>query len=386
MRSIIPYAIAAAVLLSFLALNIAVYRNLSRIHPKRIRLIRLAFAMGNLFWLALPFLITMRVSMAMILARSVLGPPWFSWLIFLILYGVFLAVSRLMWLVARRDLPFAQFASMPSRLFLAAGTVAFAAGFYSALVPLRVATERIALPDLPPAFHGYRIALISDLHVGLFTRRARLAEISRTVSSLDPSVVLVAGDFVDDASYFVPKFIEGFSNLDRELPVLAVLGNHEIYGDPEAVVQKLRAQSRVTLLLNEAWTTRRGDQAISIAGVSDEAAKGRGAPEWMRPDLNKAMEEVPPDSFTLVLAHQPKAFDEAIARKIPLTLTGHSHGGQFGFRRLNWSLAGVFIPYHMGLYEVAGSKLFVTTGAGYWVVPFRLGMSPEVILIELTRE
>lgn len=386
MTSIVPYAIAAGVLLSFLSLNIAVYRALTRIHPKRIRLVRLAFAIGNLFWIALPFLFTMRGSMAMILARSVLGPPWFSWLIFLILYGAFVAISRLLWLLARRGRPFAQFVAMPSRLFLAAGMLAFAAGFYSALVPLRVATERVALSDLPTAFNGYRIALISDLHVGLFTRRARLAEISRTVNSLDPSVVLVAGDFVDDASYFVPKFVEGLENLNPEVPVLAVLGNHEIYGDPESVVQKLRAQSRVSLLLNEAWTTRRGDQSISIAGVSDKAAEGRGAPEWMRPDLSKAMGKVPPGSYTLLLAHQPNAFDDAIAMKIPLTMTGHSHGGQFGFRRLNWSLAGVFIPYHMGLYDVAGSKLFVTTGAGYWVVPFRLGMSPEVILIELTRE
>ncbi len=386
MTSIVPYVIAALVVISFLTLNVIVFRALIRIHPKRVLFVRLAFTIGNLFWLALPFLFTMRGSMAMILLRSFLGPPWFSWLIFLILYSAFLMVVALLWLPARRRVPFAQFASKPSRVILVLGALIVVAGFYSALVPLRVAYVRIPLSDLPPAFDGYRIALISDLHVGLFTRSSRLHEISRALNSLDPSVVLVAGDFVDDASYFVPKFVEGLSSVRDGVPILAVLGNHEIYGDPEKVVERMRAQSRVSLLLNDAWTIRRRDQALSIAGISDHAAEGRNAPDWLRPDLGKALQAVPAGSFPLLLAHQPKAFEDAVASRIGLTMTGHSHGGQFGIRRWNWSLAGVFIPYHMGLYESGGSNLFVTTGAGYWVVPFRLGMSPEVVLIELLRK
>ncbi|HUF16867.1 MAG TPA: metallophosphoesterase [Thermoanaerobaculia bacterium] len=386
MTSIVPYVIAALVFISFLTLNVIVYRALIRIHPKRVLFVRLAFTIGNLFWLALPFLFTMRGSMAMILLRSFLGPPWFSWLIFLILYSAFLMVVALLWLPARRRVPFAQFASKPSRVILVLGALIVVAGFYSALVPLRVANVRIPLSDLPPAFDGYRIALISDLHVGLFTRSSRLHEISRALNSLDPSVVLVAGDFVDDASYFVPKFVEGMAGVTDGVPILAVLGNHEIYGDPEKVVERMRAQSRVSLLLNDAWTIRRRDQALSIAGISDHAAEGRNAPDWLRPDLGKALQAVPAGSFPLLLSHQPKAFEDAIASRIGLTMTGHSHGGQFGIRRWNWSLAGVFIPYHMGLYESGGSNLFVTTGAGYWVVPFRLGMSPEVVLIELLRK
>ncbi len=386
MTSIIPYAIAALVLLSFLALNVVCYRALTRIHPKRAGIVRAGFVIGNLFWLALPFLFTMRGSMNMILLRSFLGPPWFSWLIFLILYSAFLAIVALSWLPWRSRRTFASYASKPSRLFLAAGALFAIAGFISALVPLRVATVKVPLADLPSSFHGYRIALLSDLHVGLFTRPGRLRQISRAVNSLDPEVVLVAGDFVDDASYFVPKFVEGMSGIASGVPILAVLGNHEIYGDPEQVVAKLRAQSRVSLLLNETWNTQRGGDSLSIAGISDQAADQRNSPAALRPDLGRALGQVPSGSFPLLLAHQPAAFDEAIASGIGLTMTGHSHGGQFGIRRLNWSLAGVFIPYDMGLFESADSKLFVTTGAGYWVVPFRLGMSPEVVLLELVRE
>ena len=86
-----------------------------------------------------------------------------------------------------------------------------------------------------------------------------------------------------------------------------------------------------------------------------------------------------------MLAHQPKAFADARPRAIPLTLCAHSHGGQCGFRPLHWTLAGVFIPYDMGLYRRGASQLYVHTGAGYWLLPWRLGITPEIVLIELHR-
>lgn len=72
-----------------------------------------------------------------------------------------------------------------------------------------------------------------------------------------------------------------------------------------------------------------------------------------------------------------------IRRRIPLTLCGHTHGGQFGIRPLGWSLAGVFLKYHMGLYKEGDSQMYVNTGTGYWLVPVRLGMTPEITVVEL---
>ena len=384
--SFLPFLVAGFVLLFFFALNYVCYRALIRLHPDAKTLIRGFFIAGNLFWPALPLLFMLGGSFLMILLRSFLGPPWFSWLIFLILYSSFLLLVSLTWILAGRKRPFAEFVRGASAIFLTLLAVTVIAGYYSALVPLRTPVHRVSLPALPSELEGVRIALLSDLHVGLFTRTARLAKISQAVNGLDPDLVLVAGDFVDDASYFVPKFLEGMSHVDESTPIFVVLGNHEIYGDPELVVGKMRAQSRVSLLVNESAMFRKGDAAIAVVGVSDPAAEGRGAPEALRPDLKRALKGLPSGAFPIVLAHQPKMFAEAAAAGIPLTVTGHSHGGQFGIRALGWSLAGVFIPYDMGLYEEARSKLFVTTGAGYWVVPFRLGMSPEVVLIELTRE
>lgn len=381
--SVLPFLVAAAVLLFFLGLNLICYRVLTRAHPRAAALIRALFIAGNLFWLALPLLFFMGGSQLMIVLRSFLGPPWFSWLIFLLLYSSFLLFVGMARLISGSERKFAEFARRPSAVFLLALALAVVAGYYSALVPLRTPVKRVQLEGLPAELDGVRVALLSDLHVGLFTRPSRLERISRAVNGLDPDIVLVAGDFVDDASHFVPKFVKGMSAVEPDTPVFAVLGNHEIYGDPERVVSRMRAQSRVELLVNETALVRKGNATLAIVGISDPAAEGRWAPESLRPDLNRALEGVPAGAFPILLAHQPKSFEEAAAARVPLTLTGHSHGGQFGIRALDWSLAGVFIPYHMGLYAKAGSQLFVTTGAGYWVVPFRLGMSPEVVLIEL---
>src|SRR5205814_3965634 len=116
-----------------------------------------------------------------------------------------------------------------------------------------------------------------------------------------------------------------------------------------------------------------------IAGLSDYAAR---VPR-LRPDFNAALAHMPSGSMPLIISHQPRSFDEARARRLPLTVCAHTHGGQLGFRPLHWSLAGLFLPYHMGLYRTGDSQLYVNTGTGYWLLPFRLGMTPEITLIEL---
>jgi predicted MPP superfamily phosphohydrolase len=85
------------------------------------------------------------------------------------------------------------------------------------------------------------------------------------------------------------------------------------------------------------------------------------------------------------LSHQPTIIKEARRHAVPLALCGHTHGGQLGFRPLRWSLAGLFLPYHLGLYDVPPTQLYVNTGTGYWLFPFRLGMTPEITIVELSR-
>ncbi|MGZ5476132.1 MAG: metallophosphoesterase [Thermoanaerobaculia bacterium] len=358
----------------FAIFNFAAIRTLLLVHPRRKRLIIAAAVIGNLMWLFFPLLRTL-TPMGRI-TRAVFGPPWFAWNSFTILYSAFTLVLAILRLPLLGRVSFAKFARGPSTVVLSLGLLASMAGLYQALVPLRVEHVPIEVEGLPAGAEGTRIALLADLHVGLFTRRSRLQQFFETARELRPDVVILAGDLVDDDPYFVPQLLEGTRFLDPHTPLLAVLGNHEMYGDPDRVIAGLRG-SRIRLLVNEGIPFR----SLWLAGISDYAAQQKD----LAPDIARAVNTRPPATLPILLAHQPKAFDEARSRHIPLTLVGHTHGGQCGIRPLRWSLAGVFLPYHMGLYRRGASQLYVNTGTGFWFVPFRLGMTGEITLIELRR-
>lgn len=349
--------IAAAI---FLILNVIAISQLLRLHPRRRRLVIAIASICNLMWLFIPIL-NARTDFSRAV-RAILGPPWFAWLCFILIYCVYL---MLVFILRVPRVP-------ASRIFLWTTLVALVAGVYTALVPLDVERVPVVLDGLPPSLHGTKIAIIADLHVGLFTRPSRLRRIFTTAAGLSPELVVIAGDMVDDDPTFTTKLLDATRALPPSVPLIAVLGNHEMYGAPHEVIERLRG-SRIRLLVNEGMPLH----GLWIAGLSDYAAQ---LPE-LKPDFGAALSQQ--SGFPIVIAHQPKAFPEAEQRKLPLTLCAHSHGGQFGFRRLGWSLAGVFLPYHMGLYRRGVSQLYVNTGTGYWLLPWRLGLPSEVTLIEL---
>lgn len=366
-------------LLLFLPFNWLAYRQLVRIHPRRRRWILSALILGNLMWPFFPLLRSF-TDFARI-TRAILGPLWFGWTVFTLLYSLLLLVVLLAWIPFFRRMPFAQFARWPSRIFLVTGAIACVIGYYQAIVPLRIEHVPVRIANLPPSADGMKIALLGDLHVGFFTRPSRLQTIFATTARLNPDVVLIAGDMIDDDPHFVPKLLAGTSALPSSTPVYGVLGNHEMYGDPLLAIERLQG-SRIRLLLNEG-TAMRG---IWIAGVSDPAARDavQQQPQLM-PNLTRALHAKPAAMLPIVLAHQPKILDDALRHQVPLVLAAHTHGGQFGIRPLGWSLAGVFLRYHMGLYSIGATRLYINTGTGYWLFPFRLGMTPEITLIELRR-
>ena len=331
----------------FAAMNAITIWQLIRLHRRKATVIAIA-VICNLMWLFLPWL-NARTDFSRAI-RATLGPPWFAWLCFVLVYPV---AALLSFLVR---------SAWPSRIFLWTTLVAIPVGVYSALVPLDVERVSVAGPNA-------RIVLIADLHVGLYTRPSRLRQIFATAESLHPDIIVLAGDLIDDDPFYVPKLLAA---IPSSTPVFAVLGNHEMYGQPLEVIERLRG-SRVHLLVNEGAAFG----PFWIAGVSDYAAT---LPE-LRPDLDRAL--AGQHGFPIVVAHQPKVFDAVIARKLPLALVAHTHGGQFGFRALHWSLAGLFLPYHMGLYRRGASQLYVNTGAGYWLLPWRIGVIPEITLVEL---
>lgn len=362
----------------FVSVNVAAVRTMLRIHPRRRRWIIAAVVLGNLMWLFLPLL---RQSNAFIrVIRATLGPLWFAWNSFSILYAVLMMIVAAAWLISGRRFDFGAFARWPSRLFLTLVLIGSIAGIYHALVPLRIERVPVELHNLPPAAEGTRIVLLADLHVGLFTRPSRLDRIFSTARALEPDAVVILGDLIDDDPYFVPKLLAGTRALAPSTPLLAVLGNHEIYGDPLRVMRQLNG-SRIQLIVNDGVPLG----SLWIAGTGDRAAEQMPPHGTLRPDLDAALKRRPAGAFPIIVSHQPRIFHEARARNLPLTLTAHTHGGQCGIRPLGWSLAGVFLEYHMGLYRWGASQLYINTGTGYWLVPFRLGMTPEITLIEVRR-
>jgi len=359
-------AIAVAI---FLIANVAAFRVLVRVHPRRRRMVIALIVIGNVMWIFFPIL-NARTDFSRF-ARATFGPPWFAWTCFAILYSAFALLLAIAWLPFQRRMPFAGFARWPSRIFLWATLFALVTGVWNALVPLRI--ERV--PIVATGAPAFRIALISDLHTGLFSRASRLEQIFVTAAAQKPDVILLAGDNVDDDPIFTAKLLAATRVLDPHMPLLAVLGNHEMYGQPLEVIDRLRG-SRIRLLVNEGAAIH----DVWIAGISDFAAR---TPK-LEPDFDAALRGRN-GTFPILLAHQPKAFAEAIKRGLPITICGHSHGGQCAVRPLHWSLAGVFLPYHMGLYRRGQSQVYVNTGTGYWLFPWRfgIGISPEITIIEI---
>ncbi|HEX9982083.1 MAG TPA: metallophosphoesterase [Thermoanaerobaculia bacterium] len=368
----------AVILFVFVPFNLITCRQLLRLHPDRRRWILGTAIAGNLMWLFFPFLRSSTPVMRAL--RATLGPVWFGWTSFAILYSILMLLVLLAWLPVMRRYTFVQVGRWPSRLFITTMIAGFLVGCWQALVPLRVEQVRVPVAGLPAALEGRRLVLMGDLHVGLFTRPSRLDRIFSTASALRPDAVLIAGDLIDDDPHFVPKLLAGTRTLSPDIPLFAVLGNHEVYGDPTSVIHQLRG-SRIRLLVNEGVNL----DGLWIAGMGDVAAQQLREPlrRDLMPNLDKALASRPPSAPVVVLSHQPRIFPESQKRRLPLTVSAHTHGGQCGFRPWRWSLAGVFLKYHMGLYQEGLSALYINTGTGYWLFPFRLGMTPEITLIEL---
>ncbi|HET9868888.1 MAG TPA: metallophosphoesterase, partial [bacterium] len=220
------------------------------------------------------------------------------------------------------------------------------------------------------------------LHVGLFTRPSRLRQFVRLALAEKPDLIAIAGDITDDNAYYIPKFLRSLKAVEAHIPMVAILGNHDLYGGGHETIAELRG-SPLRILVNEGFALRRGKAALWVAGLSDDAARRHQRFNDLLPDLGLCLKGRPKGAPTVLLAHQPHAFEEAAKRGVELTLSGHTHGGQLGIRFLDWSLAKVFTPWHMGHFQRGKSRLYVTVGTGFWMVPFRFGLPPEISILEL---
>jgi predicted MPP superfamily phosphohydrolase len=238
------------------------------------------------------------------------------------------------------------------------------------------------VPGLPPAFDELRIAQLSDLHIGPHTPRRFLARVLEATQALCPDLIAVTGDLIDDRAEDVAVYERALGALAAPLGVYVIPGNHEVYAGWDAVEDALRSANVGTLLLNDAVLVRRGDQAIALVGTGDPAGGHRGSSR-AAPDIDRAMAAVPEDATVIAFAHNPALWPALANRGVALTLSGHTHWGQFALPRIGWSLASPFLEHAMGAHVERDSLLYISPGTGYWGIPFRLGASPEITLLTL---
>lgn len=254
---------------------------------------------------------------------------------------------------------------------------------------VREVEARVA--NLPAAFDGLRIVQVSDIHLGPQTSRRFLAKITRAVTSLHADVVTVTGDLVDDRpedTHYFARWIEQLQDASKPgHGVYLIPGNHDVYAGWAQVASALTEQTRAHVLVNEAQILTRGGAALALVGVGDPAGRGRSEIDGssVAPDVPRAFRRVPAGVSTVVFAHNPALWPSIAARGAALTLSGHTHWGQFALPKLGWSLASPFLEHAMGAYQEGESLLYVHPGTGFWGIPFRLGAYPEVARITLRR-
>jgi len=240
----------------------------------------------------------------------------------------------------------------------------------------RIRKREVEIDGLPPAFDGYRIAQISDLHCGPFASGRRVARWVAATNRLEPDLVAVTGDLIASGSAFVDVVARALGGLRARDGAFAAMGNHDYFGDGEAMVSALEAAG-LTVLRNRGVELRRDGAAIYLAGVDDTWTR--------RHDVGRALAARPAGMPAVLLAHDPALFPEAAERGVDLVLSGHTHGGQVAVpllaRKLN--LARLITRFTNGVYRSGASTLYVNRGLGTTGPPVRLAVAPEIAVLTL---
>lgn len=278
-----------------------------------------------------------------------------------------------------------RFAEVPEGLVRTTGLglfgLAFAGGVLgvvNALSSPRIHEVEARIPGLPAAFDGYRIAHITDTHVGPTLRRGWVERLVARVDSARADLVVHTGDFVDGSVDRLRPHVEPFARLRGRDATLFVTGNHETYSDAIAWSAHAR-ELGFQVLVNSHVVLVRGADSLVVAGVTDHH-EGQAFPD-RAPDARKAFQGAPAGT-RLLLAHQPVQASAAQGLGIALQLSGHTHGGQI------WPfhhLVRLAQPVVSGFGRVGDVLVFVSNGAGYWGPPMRLFAPPEVPILVLRR-
>ncbi|MGA4840041.1 metallophosphoesterase [Streptomyces sp. G45] len=269
---------------------------------------------------------------------------------------------------------------LPRRLFVArtvaagAATVAAATvghGTHNVLRGPRVKRVTVPLAKLPRAAHGFRIAVVSDVHLGPVLGRGFAQRVVDTVNSTQPDLIAIVGDLVDGDVEDLAGAARPLADLRARHGAFFVTGNHEYFSGAEQWVEHVRE-----LGLRPLENARTELPYFDLAGVNDV----QGEDEGDGPDFVKALGDRDRARASVLLAHQPVVIHDAVKHGVDLQLSGHTHGGQLWPNNFVADLAN---PTLAGLERYGDTQLYVTRGAGAWGPPVRVGAPSDVTVVEL---
>lgn len=253
----------------------------------------------------------------------------------------------------------------------------------------------LASPRLPASFDGFKVVMFSDFHAGSFDDFEQVKRGLEMINEAQPDVILFAGDIVNNRSVEVLPYLSLFKNLTAKHGKFAVLGNHD-YGEymdfkteekrveNERELEQFYKEAGFQLLNNENIQLTNGIDTLNIVGVENW---GMG-PFPQYGDIKKASEGMNVENFNILISHDPDHWEYEV-RHLPdfydLTLSGHTHGFQTGVNipGWKWSLAKYRYKRWLGLYQEQGKYLFVSKGFGFLGFPGRIGMAPEIVVLNL---
>ncbi|SDE91661.1 metallophosphoesterase [Sporomusa acidovorans] len=238
----------------------------------------------------------------------------------------------------------------------------------------------LLFPQLPPALNGFTIAQISDTHMGNFFGMDKLERVLAMVKRERPDLLVITGDLVDDLGLLSP-LINRLTAFHSELlqGIFFCWGNHEYFRDINRIRRALES-SPVKVLANSHQVLTNG---LVLAGVDYPWGNNKGEQEGKRRSyFAQAMQGIPADSFTVFLTHHPDFLDNAFAAKVPLSLAGHTHGGQVAFGGV--SMLPVQYKYMRGMFRQDGCYGYVSVGTGHWL-PLRIGCPAEISIFTLKK-
>ncbi len=288
-----------------------------------------------------------------------------------------------------------------SRVALGIAAIPFLSLIYGMTVGkynFKVIRQTLFFPDLPDSFDGFTITQISDIHSGSFDNPEKISYAIDLINEQNSDLLLFTGDIVNTHATEMHPWIETFNKIqNHEFGKYSILGNHD-YGEyvdwssNEAKdknfedIKDLHRQIDFKLLLNENIKIKKGEHEIAVVGVENWGVKFKKVG-----DLNKASENLQNDDFKILMSHDPSHWEAEVKnhpKKFHLTLSGHTHGFQFGIEIpgfFKWSPVEYVYKQWAGLYEDLGQYIYVNRGFGFHAFPGRVGIMPEITVIELKK-